>query len=173
MIVNVDNQHLHRVANSADGIDTRYISAGQFADMAQTIFAWKDLDKGTEITNAGNNTVIDLADLNGGRASFNASQCGLGRISIGACHCDVPFVVNIDRRSGVFLNRTDVLASRTNQQTNLVWIDFGPEQPRSVATDFSSRSWDACQHLSKDFDSSIASLLERGSDDLFTDPIDL
>jgi hypothetical protein len=141
--------------------------------VAESIFAWQDFDKRAEVANARYDSVVDLADLDRRRASFHSAQGRFGRIGIGASYSDVSFVIDIDGRTGIFLDCPNVFAARSDEQSNLIWIDLGPEQTWCVSADFISRLGNAGEHLSKDLDPSLASLLEGGANDLFTDAVDL
>ena len=173
MVIDIDDQNLHRISDAADRIDARDVTAGQFAYVAQTVFTGEDLDKSAEVTDARNDSVVDLADLNRCGAGFDAAQRCLCRIGIGACYGDISFVIDIDRCAGVFLDRADVFAARSDQQTDLIRIDFRSKQPWCISADFGSGSRDAREHLAQDLDAGIASLLEGRSDDVFADSIDL
>jgi hypothetical protein len=72
MVVDVDDQDFHRVSDSAHGVHAGNVTIGQFADVAQSIFARKDFHKGAEVADAGDDTIIDLTDLDGGCAGLNA-----------------------------------------------------------------------------------------------------
>ena len=52
MIVNIDDDHLHRIANLANSVHTRNVAAGEFADVTKAIFSRQDLYERTEIANA-------------------------------------------------------------------------------------------------------------------------
>jgi hypothetical protein len=173
VVVDVDHQNLHRITNTAYCIDARYVAARKLANVAQSIFAREYLDERSKVPNARDDTVVDLADLNRCGACFHPAQRSLGRFGVRASHGDVSFIVNVDRCSSILLDRADVLATRSDQQTNLVRIDFGSEQSGCVAADLRAWTRDTSEHLSQDLDAGIASLLESRSNDLLADPIDL
>ena len=95
--------------------------------MNQSIATWKDFYERTEVTYAADDTVVDLSDLCGRCASFNASHRCLGAVSVHGCNDNGTVIVNIDGRSSLLLNRADVLAAGADQETNLFWIDLGLE----------------------------------------------
>jgi hypothetical protein len=72
VIVDVDDQYLHGVPDTADRVDAGDISVGQFADVAQAIFAREDFDERAEVANAGDDSVVDLADLDRCGAGFDS-----------------------------------------------------------------------------------------------------
>ena len=173
MIVDIDDENLHWIPDAANRIDVGHVPVGQFADVAEAILSWEDFDERAEVTNAGNDTVVDLADLYRCCACFHAAESCAGCIGIGASYGYIAFVIHIDRRTGVLLDRTDVLSTWADEQPDLVRIDFGTEQSRSVAADLAARARNAGEHLTQDLHPCFASLFKRCANDFFADPVDL
>ena len=173
MVIDIDYDYFHRVADFANVIDAGNITARQFADVAQAIATWKDLDEGTKVTHAADDAVIDATDLSGSGASFNAGESTFCALGVGGRYNYRTVIIHIDRSAGVFLNRANVFSARTDQHTDLVRIDLGAEQTRRIATGFGAWTWDSGQHLAKDFHACFASLFERCTNDVFTNAIDL
>ena len=53
------------VADLADVADAGDVAVGQFADVAEAVFAGQDFDERTEVLDAADAAVVDLADLDG------------------------------------------------------------------------------------------------------------
>jgi hypothetical protein len=93
--------------------------------VAQTIFTRQDLNKRTEVANARYDTIVDLADLNRCCASFNTTDSNACGFCVSRCDGYVSFIINIDGYASILLDSSDVLSARTNQCTDLLWIDLG------------------------------------------------
>ena len=130
--INVDHNDLHLVTDLADVFYAINVAIRQFADVTQTITTWQDFNERTEVFNATNGTVVDLANLNRCGASFDFLQCSLGQVAIGTSDCDATVFRNFHNGVGFFLNCANVLAAWADQHTNLLWIDVGDQQTRSV-----------------------------------------
>jgi hypothetical protein len=81
-VIDVNDFHLHLVADLADVIDTADVAAGEFADVAQPIAARQDFDERAEVLDAADSTDVNLADLNRGGGQFDALQRLLGHCCV-------------------------------------------------------------------------------------------
>ena len=127
VVVNVDDQHLHLVADSTDIRDAVDVFVGELADVAQAIAARQDFDKGAKVLDAGHAALVDLADLHRGRQRLDLGQSGLRPFGVAAGNRDAPVVVDVDDRPGRLLDRANRLAAGSDQQADL----FGVDQVRS------------------------------------------
>jgi hypothetical protein len=82
VVVNVDHDDFHRIPNATNGIHAGNITARQLTDVYQTVLARKNFYERTEVPNTSDHTVINLANLNGCSASFNATECSLRRLCV-------------------------------------------------------------------------------------------
>jgi hypothetical protein len=111
--------------------------------VAQAIFARQNLHERTEVANARDYTVVNLADLNRCCACFDPTDCNLCRLSIRRSNRYVSFIIYVDRNSSFFLNSPNVLSTRTNQGADLVWLNLGSQESWSKSTGIAARTWDA------------------------------
>ena len=125
MVVDVDDFDLHFFANLAEIFDAADETARQFTDVAQAIASGKDFNEGPEVLDAGHFAIVDLADLDAGRAGFDCSQSFLSRSTIGAGDGHGTIFCDFDYGAGRLLDATNVFATRANQHTDLFRIDFG------------------------------------------------
>jgi hypothetical protein len=123
-VIDVDDLNLHLIAHLADVINTANVAAGEFADVAQPIASGQDFDERAEVLNAADSTDVNLADLNGSGGQFDALQRLLGHSRVVRSDCHLARVIDVDHGLGLFLNCTDVLATRTDQHANLLWVDL-------------------------------------------------
>ena len=59
------------IAHTNDLVDAADVSAAQFADVTQSVATGQNFDERTKVLDAADDAVIDLADLNRCRASFD------------------------------------------------------------------------------------------------------
>src|SRR5207249_29492 len=82
-------------------------------------------------------------------------------------------IVHFDYRAGRLLNPSDILATRTDQEADLLWIDRRANQARRPLRDVFLRPRDSTQHSAQNLNAGLARLVERGPNDFRADPFDL
>jgi hypothetical protein len=122
---------LHFVADLANIIHTADIAVAQFADMAQTVTSGENFDEATEVFNATDGTVVNLAHLYGSRSQLNPGQRLLSHRAIGGRDHDFTRVLNLDNRLRFFLDRANVLTARTNQHADFFGVNLGSKHSGS------------------------------------------
>ena len=139
MLVNIDDKYLHRIANVDDTVDAADVATAEFADMAKSITPGKDFDERTEFFDAADRTVVDLADLDSRGTGFHRThslfRCFLAR----AGNQNSSVVINFNDSTSGFLNAADILASGTDQGTDLVWSNLCAKQTRCSGRNFAAR----------------------------------
>jgi hypothetical protein len=71
MLIHINNQDLHRVANIDNGINAADVATAQLADVAKPIATGQNLNEGTKFLGTADDTIIDFADLDSRGASLD------------------------------------------------------------------------------------------------------
>ena len=107
-------------------------STCEFTDVTQAVATGQNFDKGTKVLHAADGSIVDFANLNGCRASFDSFECFLSQWAIGTRDCDATIFGYFDDGLRFFLDGANVFATRANQHSNLIWLDLSDQQARSV-----------------------------------------
>ena len=132
--------------------------------MTQSVATGQDFNKGSKLFGASNNTIVDFSDLNRCGTSFDSLQGGFGEFAIASRNDHLAVFGDFDHGFCFFLDRTDVLSARTDQHTDLFWVDLGCQQAWSVWRKRLRRTWNRGQHLAQDLDTSFLRLSQRLTD---------
>ena len=141
--------------------------------MAEAISTGHDFDKGAKILHAGNGTIVDTSHFHVGGECIDHTLGMFRRFLVGGSDRDGPILVNLDDRTGLFLDRANILATRSNQGTDLFGIDLELGQLRGVGRNLIPRLANATQHRLEDIHPGDLRLLQRGHNDLLADPVNL
>ncbi len=142
--------------------------------MAETLHTWQDLDEGTKVTNAAHRAgelITNLGVL--GRAlDLITTGFHLDRIHTEDLHvaivvkdCDLDFVVS--------LQGFDVLATRADQEANLLGGNLDVFAAGSKLTHIAAGGVNGLQHLLQNVHATILGLLKRTLQEIAGNALDL
>ena len=166
MIIDSDAKHFDFVADLADLTDIVNKSIRKFTDVTKSVTSRKNLDERAKIFHAADGTVVNLADLDRSSTSFDFFQRLLSHLCVCTSDCDFTVFFDFDNRLCRFLDRTNVLATRADQHSDLVRRNFCGQQTRSVRRDLFAWLTNGRQHRFEDVESRLFGLLQSFTNDL-------
>ena len=165
MLVNSDHLDLHQVTHLADFVHIGNKARVKFADMTQAVPAGQDLDEGAKVLDGGDFTLVNAANLHFFGDGFHPTLGSFGPLGVGMGNVDGTVVLDLDLGARAFLDPLDVLAARPNEQTDLLGIDPGGEQPGSVGGNLVLGFAQGGEHDTKDFSTGNTGLFQGFLDD--------
>src|SRR5579883_1133208 len=118
LLVDRDHLDLDLVADFAYVAHALHVAVGQFANVAQAVFAGQDFDERAKVLDTGHAAVVNLADLDALGEGLDATHGGVGAVGVGRRDDHRTVVLDLDDRTGHFLDRADRLAPRADKQAD-------------------------------------------------------
>ena len=141
--------------------------------MNKTFLAGKNLDKAAEVLDRNDLARVDPVGLDLLGQGLDLCLGSLGTVHVGTPDRHDSIVLDLDGRPGLFLDALDHLASRSNDQADLLRIDTDLDNPRGIGGDIGARLIERLEHLLEDVNPSRLRLLQGLAQELLANPGDL
>ena len=173
-IVHVDHFHFDLVTHGDHIIDLADVTHVQFGHVAETFHTGQDLNEGTKVTNAAHRAGEFITNLGvlGRALDLVTTGFHLDRIHTEDLHiaivvkdCDLDFVVS--------LQGFDVLATRADQETDLLCGNLDMLAAGSKFTHIAAGGVDGLQHLLQNMHAAFLGLLKRTLQEIAGHALDL
>src|SRR5207249_661004 len=171
--VDLGHLHLHLVADVHDVLDPVDPIGGKLAHANEAFLPGKVFDERADAHDPGDLAVVDLADLGLLRQALDHRSCLLAAFGLRPGDPDRAVVLELDRRPGLRLDRTDHLAAWPDDLADLVGLDLDRLDAWRPPRQLGPRLADDVAHRFEDEQSRVARLLERRAHDVERDPLDL
>ena len=147
----IDSQAFHPdfITNLDDVFGLLDSEVGQLTDVNQSILAWQEFNKSTEFLDGDDATAIDLANLRFGRHAFDGFAGNLHSFFRDGIDVDSSVVFDVDFATRFLDEAFDILATRSDQCTNLLGVDLEGDDARGVLAQFLARFGKSLGHLTQ------------------------
>ena len=167
-----------RVTNLADILSAADPEVSQFGDVAEAFFTRHTFDESTELLSAGYAAFVDLAFFDLGTATAegidfrNRAVHGVRVVRVDE-HLAGVVIGDVNLSAGRFYDAADGLTTRSDEKTDLLWVDLDGLDARREGAEVLARSRDGLEHLLQDGNSSVATLVDRLLGDVVRQALDL
>ena len=134
--------------------------------MHETFLAWQDLNECAELLDGRDATFVGRAEFDLSRHRTNVVDGRIDLLAIRAGDRAHAAIFDGDLALELFLHRADVLATRANDEANLVRRHLHRLEARRVRADLLTRSAQGLQHLTKDVQSAFLRLVQGFGEDV-------
>ena len=156
LVVYLANLDYDLVADSNDILNTVNVLDIKMADVYKTLFAGSDLNECAEVHQAGNNTLVDSADLGIVRDGLNHIESALRIVNVDSGDEDGSVLFNVDLAVALCADLLDNLALLADDIADLLGVNLGGEHLGSILGELFSGLGDNGQH---DFIEDVAACL--------------
>src|SRR5947208_3445917 len=156
----------HRVTDLDDVLDPADAILRQLGDPHEAFLAREVLDERADAHDPRDLALVDLADLGLLRQPLDHRPRLLAALGLRAGDAHGAVVLELDRRRGLGLDRTDHLATGADDLAHLVRRDLDGLDPRRPAREVRSRRVDDLAHRVENRHPRLARLREGALDDL-------
>lgn len=132
LVVYLANLDYDLVADSNDILNTVNVLDIKVADVDKTLFAGSDLNECAEVHQAGNNTLVDSADLGIVRDGLNHIESTLRIVNVDSGDEDGSVLFNVDLAVALCADLLDNLALLTDDIADLLGVNLGGEHLGSI-----------------------------------------
>ena len=141
--------------------------------MHEAIFARQDGDESAKVHQSSNLAVVNTPDFNVSSDQFDATRCLPARFTINRRNTYRTVVVDIDRSTGLFSDRTNDRTALADNITDFLRINFHGDDGWSPLRHLATGLTDDLVHFIQDVQTCSTRLLQRGVHNFTCDALDL